>query len=328
MNSGVPRVTPVLLQRLARALARHVPTAVAGDDRGVHQARVASRRLREAVPVLSTGWKGSKAGKAQRKIRRLTRALGTVRELDVTLGLLDQLARSPHLSRTAIEDVRTHVVAERDGRRAVMLKRLDRVDLDKLSRRLTSVSEALHQAPEEPWRKALGAQLLKRSRRLRAAIDGAGHVYAPEGLHQVRIASKKLRYGLELAADSGTKEAPALVRTIKRAQEMLGKLHDLQVLQTHVAAVQASPQPGRTPSRAALEELARHIEDQCRHLHGRYVASAPALRAAAATIPKNVVPQLARPARRRPLKMQLAKSAHRPRAVRRGPARAASAVAD
>ena len=59
------------------------PAAVAGDDLAVHQARVTSRRLREAVPVLATGLTGSKAGKARKKIRRLTRALGSVRELDV-----------------------------------------------------------------------------------------------------------------------------------------------------------------------------------------------------------------------------------------------------
>jgi CHAD domain-containing protein len=317
-----------LLRRLAGALGRHVPTAVAGDDRGVHQARVASRRLREAVPVLSTGLKGSKARKAQRKIRRLTRALGTVRELDVTLGLLDQLARVPRLSRTAVEDVRAHVVAERDSRRAVMLKRLDRVDVEKLIRRLGSLGDALNEADVEPWRKALGAQLLKRSRRLGGAIDEAGHVYAPEGLHRVRIAAKKLRYGLELAADSGTKQAAVHVRAIKRAQDMLGRLHDLQVLETHVAAVQAAPPPGRAPSRAALDELARHVEDQCRHLHGRYVAAAPGLREAAAAIARTIVPQVTRATRRPPLKMQLAPAPGRSRGVRRMPARTPLAVAD
>ncbi len=94
MTTRAPRPTTRLLQRLAGALRRHLPAAIAGDNTGVHQARVASRRLREAVPVLSTGLKGSKAGKATRKIRRLTRALGTVRELDVTLLLLDELSRS------------------------------------------------------------------------------------------------------------------------------------------------------------------------------------------------------------------------------------------
>ena len=320
MNSRKHRVTTLLLQRLSRALARHLPAAVAGDDRGVHQARVTSRRLRETVPVLATGLEGSKAGKARRKIRRLTRALGTVRELDVTLGLLDHLARSPHLSRTAVEDVRAHVIAERDSQRAEMLKRLDRVNIEKLGRRLASVGDALDKATEEPWRKALSAQLLERSRRLGKAMEEAGHIYAPEGLHQVRIAAKKLRYGLELAADSGTKQAAPHVRTIKRVQDTLGKLHDLQVLQSHVATVQSVPQPGRTPSRTALEALARSIEDQCRHLHGRYVASLPALREATVAVRKTIVPQLAHPPRpRRPLKMSLASASPVTRAASASP---------
>jgi CHAD domain-containing protein len=117
-------------------MKRHLPKAVAGDDGGVHHARVTSRRLREAVPVLSTGLKGSKAGKARRKIRRLTRALGTVRELDVTMQLLDELARSPQVSRTAVEDVRARVMKERESRRKLMLERLERVNMDKLDRRL------------------------------------------------------------------------------------------------------------------------------------------------------------------------------------------------
>src|SRR5688572_16524791 len=142
MNNPRSRVTSRLLQRRARALKRHLPTAVAGNDHGVHQARVATRRLREAVPVLATSLKPSKFAKARRKIRRLTRALGTVRELDVTTHLLDEMAQAGTLPRTALEEVRGHVVAERDRRRAVMLERLAEVDTDKLGRRLAAVAEA------------------------------------------------------------------------------------------------------------------------------------------------------------------------------------------
>jgi CHAD domain-containing protein len=304
MNSRAPRPTSLLLQRLTRALKRHLPAAVAGDDKGVHDARVASRRLREAVPVLATGLAGSKAGKARRKIRRLTRALGTVRELDVTLSMLNELAQSPELSRTAVEDVRTHVVAERDARRGEMLHRLESVNVDKLGRRLASVGAALDLARSEPWRKALAARLVTRSRRLVAAMDAAGHMYDPERLHAVRIAAKKLRYGLELAADSGLKQAGPLVRRIKRTQDLLGRLHDLQVLLIHVASVQGAPHAGRAQRREGLDRLAHHIEEQCRHLHGRYIASAPPLREAAAGIRKSIVPQLAPAVRRgRPVKM-------------------------
>jgi CHAD domain-containing protein len=316
MNTRARRPTTRLLQRLSRALKRHLPMAIAGNNIGVHQARVTSRRLREAVPVLATGLKGSKAGKATRKIRRLTRALGTVRELDVTLTLLDELASAAEVSRTAVEDVRAHVVRERDTRRTVMLKRLQRVDADKLGRRLASVGAALESATEEPWRRTLCSRLLRRSKRLSVAMDAAGQLYSPERLHEVRIAAKRLRYGLELAFDSGAKQAGAHVRTIKRAQDLLGKLHDLQVLQTYIAAAQISGDTPRPESRAALEVLASHVEGQCRRLHGKYLSSSAALRDVPVAIRKVIVPQLAQaPRRQRPLKMALSRPAA-PRAVR------------
>jgi CHAD domain-containing protein len=305
----------MLLQRLAATLKRNLPQAIAGNEHGVHQARVASRRLREAVPVLATGLQGAKAGKARRKIRRLTRALGTVRELDVTIGLLDELARSPNIARTAVEEVRAHVMKERAGRRKLMLERLGHVDADKLDRRLASVGAALEQTALEPWRKTLASRLIARSRRLTTAMDDAGHMYAPERLHRVRIAAKKLRYGLELAADSGLTGAAPHLRLMKRVQDMLGKLHDLQILQAHVAEIEAEPRAGGVAAREAVEDLARHIEDQCRHLHGRYVAAAASLRETALAIRKVLAPQLARPVRRpRAMKMTPSRAAD-PRAV-------------
>src|SRR4029078_2795155 len=93
MNRPSPLVR--LLERRTRALRRQLTAAIAGKDAGVHQARVASRRLREALPVLTEGLQHTKSGKAERKIRRLTQALGTVRELDVTLHLIDELADRP-----------------------------------------------------------------------------------------------------------------------------------------------------------------------------------------------------------------------------------------
>jgi CHAD domain-containing protein len=312
MNTRASRPTALLLQRLSRTLKRHLPAAVAGDYTGVHQARVTTRRLREAVPVLSIGLKDSKSGKAKRKIRGLTRALGTVRELDVTLSLLDELAAIPEVSRTAVEEVRARVVHERDARRLVMLKRLDRVDVEKLGRRLASVGAALEKATEEPWRKALGARLLQRSKALAGAVDAAGQMYSPERLHDVRIAAKKLRYGLELASDSGIKPAGPLVRAIKRVQDLLGRLHDLQVLQRHIAAAQISGSSARSEPRAALEALSTHVEDLCRRLHGKYVSSSAALRDVPGAIRKAVVPQLARGGgRSRPLRMGLTATARR-----------------
>ncbi|MBA2304515.1 MAG: CHAD domain-containing protein [Acidobacteria bacterium] len=306
MNNPRSRVTTQLLQRRARELKRHLPAAAGGDDHAVHQARVATRRLREAVPVLTAGVKHSRGGKAARKIRQLTRALGAVRELDVTLHLLGDLTQSGAHARTALEEVRARVVAERDERRARMLKRLDSVNVSKLDRRLASVADALDRSEVEEWRGVLSGRLLRRAKHLSAAIDEAGQMYAAEWLHAVRIAAKKLRYGLELAADGGIPGAAPLLRPIKRAQDVLGRLHDLQVLQTHVAAVQAGAGAERPGMHEALESLARHIEDECRHLHGRYLMSAGALREACDVIRTRLVPDMQKPRGRRPLKMALA----------------------
>jgi CHAD domain-containing protein len=311
MNRRNTRVTTVLLARRTAALKRHVGGAMDGDHHGIHQARVASRRLREALPVLTSGVKGTRAKKAVGKIRRLTGALGMVRELDVTLQILDELVAGESLPRLALEEVRAHVVHERDDRRAVMLKRLHHVNLPKLDRRLLSVEEALTASDSEEWRDALGSRMMKRSKALAVAIKEAGHMYASEPLHRVRIAAKKLRYAMELASDAGIKSAAAPLRAVKRVQDDLGRLHDLQVLQSYISAVQAQPRNGRALPDGGLEIVARALEDRCRHLHARYVASIPKLTALLDTTRSVVIPQLAQ-RRVRPLKMSL-----RTRGVRR-----------
>ncbi len=305
------QLTSQMLRRQSQALERHLPGAVKGDDRAVHQARVASRRLRESVPVLSAGLKGSKGKKARRKIRRLTGALGMVRELDVALKVVDELAAAGNVPRAAIDELRAHVLAERQQRREVMLDRLDELDTGKLQRRLGSVYEALSASGDSAWRELLGRRLLKRAKRLQAAMDQAGHLYAPEHLHQVRIAAKKLRYGLELAAEARVRAAAPLVRSLKRVQDMLGRIQDLQILGEHVAALQAGTGSQRVPP-AAFDTIGRRIEDECRRLHGRYVAASDGLHSLVNEVRSTVVPMLAHPPRRaRPVKMIFARTAAR-----------------
>lgn len=286
----------------------------------MHQARVASRRLRETVPVLATGLKDSKADKARQKIRRITRALGAIRELDVTMALVDELVKREGVPRLALEDVRAHVMKEQERRREVMLKRLGRVNVEKLDKRLTSLAQTLEEAGTDDWREALSKRLLKRAKTLRAAAADAGQLYEAERLHAVRIAAKKLRYAAELAAESGVKAANQPVRTIKRVQDTLGRLHDVQVLQTHVAAVQALP-PRASGAEGGLEIISRQLEEECRHLHARYVSTVGALQSVIDDIQAVVVPQLARRRKSRgPLKMKLAAPAARAASSAKTPA--------
>ncbi len=96
----------LLRQRLV-SLLKAMPAAQAGDELSVHQARVASRRLRQALPLLGMRADAQALDRADKRVRRITRALGPVRELDVTLLLLAELAaegrraRARHRPRSA-----------------------------------------------------------------------------------------------------------------------------------------------------------------------------------------------------------------------------------
>lgn len=231
--------------------------------------------------MLTAGLHHTHTGKVQRKIRRLTQALGSVRELDVTLHLIDELGERPGVPRTALAEVRALVIEDRERRRTIMLERLESVDTGKLTRRLQAVRQALvHPATGHSWRAALALRIATRSRRLEKAIEQAGQIYAPEPLHHVRIAAKKLRYALEIADESTVAPCAPTLKVIKRVQDALGRLHDLQILQHHIAAVGAAPRGRRSTPDAGLAILSRLIEDECRHLHGRYVGQLPLLRAA------------------------------------------------
>jgi hypothetical protein len=104
-----------------------------------------------------------------------------------------------------------------------------------------------------------------------------------------------------------------LLGALKRAQETLGRLHDLQIIEQHVAALQALPPSRRGAHDGGLNVMARRLADECRHLHARYIKQVPSLLELIARNPIAVVPELTR---RRPLKMVAARSSRSPSARR------------
>ena len=188
------------------------------------------------------------------------------------------------------------MVEEREHRRATMLKRLEKVKVDKLDRRLASVAEALQEAESEKWRDALAARLAKRSRRSRRRSRMPGRCTTRSACtgpdcHQ----EAALRPG-----DRGRRRVPIaapLVRQLKKVQDTLGRLHDLQVLQATSRRCRRCRRRRELPE-GSLDVLARALEDECRHLHGRYISLAPALRATLDGKRGASSPQLLRPAGR------------------------------
>jgi CHAD domain-containing protein len=274
--AGTAGRSELLIRQRLGALSRTLPAARAGDTPAIHQARVATRRLREALPLVA---RGSACRKLARTVRRLTRALGPVRELDVALLTLDELARAQDVPRAGVQSLQQVIRQERARMHRDMRRTIDRCRLDKLTTKLLAHArkhDALAVRPRLADPKQLTAareRAARRAERLRSSIENAAAIYLPDRLHEVRIAVKKLRYAMEIVRDLSRSRATVRIMTLKRAQDLLGRIHDLEVLIARTRAIQGSPNAPTLRVSADMDLLVRRLEAECRRLHGRYIAA-------------------------------------------------------
>lgn len=257
--------------RRARALDRDLPAAVEDDVEALHHARVASRRLREILPLVGPagGHRGDGELRAvRRRVRRLTRALGGVRELDVALGILDALRQTHPDLAEAIGAARLAVEADRRRRREEMARHLDDLDARDLAGDLTELAQHVGQGSPVEHAMRLRHRLERRVDRLDAAIDEAGALYAFDRLHLVRIAVKQVRYVLELVHEFGRVRTLRLVNRLTQSQDLLGRLHDLEVAAGYIRRQGGAHEDARASENERVQRL---VERETRELHAAYL---------------------------------------------------------
>jgi CHAD domain-containing protein len=266
-----------LLRRRVRAFESALPEALGGDPDSVHKARVASRRLREAVPVVLADASAKTVKRLARGFRRVTRALGPVRELDVTAGVLEEVAVVHPEQAASLQVVTRELHLERERRRQEMLGALEHARTDRLIARVHDVADPDLMQPaaagQSVSRAVLAVRVVRRVRDLQQAVEAAGPLYAPAPLHRVRIATKKLRYALELAQELRLAPSRRPLRLLEQMQETLGRLHDLQVLLERLASAQALLAASDLSAASDLAHVASDVDDECRQLHAQYVAA-------------------------------------------------------
>lgn len=222
----------LLIQGQLATLLRHLPGSLDGDAESVHQARVATRRLRELLPLVD----GETDGVVE-KVRAAGRCLGRVRDLDVMGYLLDTVSARIVPTAEVAAIAKNNLHHRQQSERREMVKTLERLDLESLRdvfahRRSFETWRArplsLIRRPE--WIEPLWARIVSRSVDAADAVRDAPGVYFPKRAHRARIAVKKLRYTVEVAADSGVWRPDRLLKDLRRIQGTLGQIHDAQVL--------------------------------------------------------------------------------------------------
>jgi CHAD domain-containing protein len=270
-TTGTDRGLARLMTDACRTLSSALRRAARGDERAVHRARVASRRLREVLPIAGAAAPHEGAARVRRDVRAITRALGPVRDIDVSMAVLAEAAAEHGWPADHVTIVQREFQDERDRLRRRMQGRLAEVSVDRIAERSRAIGRSAAQAGSQwAWRRALASRLRARAARLVETINACGTLYAPERLHAVRIAAKKLRYALELARDAAGLPVGPLIATLRNAQQRLGSWRDRHVLAERVRAVAAGRHPGRAAARR-IADMAAALERDCRALHADFL---------------------------------------------------------
>jgi CHAD domain-containing protein len=204
--------------------------------------RVATRRMRAALRVFGDYLDPEQMRPFVKGLRRTGRALGAVRDLDVfwekTQRYLDEL---PPGRQADLEPLRAVWKSERDRARERMLAYLDSDRYIRFKRRFgqflqTPGAGALpvlvqeHEPIPHRLRHVVPVVVYQRLAVVRAYDEWVTGPDVPlERLHQLRIATKRLRYTVEYFREVLAPEAKKMINELKALQEHLGNVQDAVV---------------------------------------------------------------------------------------------------
>jgi CHAD domain-containing protein len=237
---------------------------LAGDPAAVHRIRVSSRRLREALAIVDAGLDRGAVRRLRKSVRGLARALGPLREAHVTRQELETARDRHRWTFQQVGEIRRALRRENARRRLGVAAALGRLRVRSMVRHCREVAESVHDSGADgpAWWPLVRARASARARGVESAIAACGTRYAPELLHQLRLAAKKLRYTMELVPRG--MGAAACLRRLRAVQRRLGHLHDVQVLIDEIEVI-----AGSDPDAAAyrITPLVDALERDCRSIH-------------------------------------------------------------
>lgn len=212
------------------SLLRHDPSIRAGrDPEAIHQARVATRKLRSNLRTFAAMLDPRWWEPLRSELGWLAMGLGAVRDREVLLERLRERAASLPAadSRSAagllklledeIEALRHKLKADLDSQRYV-----------DLLENLVQAAHAPATLPEadQPGMSVLPALATTPWRRLRTAVRQLPDLPSDPELHRIRILAKRARYAAEAVAEVAGPAATAFAKTAARLQTVLGDHQD------------------------------------------------------------------------------------------------------
>lgn len=232
----------------------------AQDIEYIHRMRVASRRLRAALPLFSSCFPEKQFAKWMQELTKITRALGDARDVDVQIVFLQktlkkmQKEQDPQKNdiaqdKSSMEPAIRFLLILLQKKRGFLQKRVlssllalekSRV-ADEMQLAFTTLNNGFKATRARPNLSGVPPlAALRIGKRLSTLLSYDPWVLHPEAVaehHATRIAAKKLRYTMEIYGSVYRNSLRKPLARVKKIQEILGDIHDCDVWIDHITLI-------------------------------------------------------------------------------------------
>ncbi|SDP21425.1 CHAD domain-containing protein [Actinopolyspora xinjiangensis] len=255
--SVVEHVRAALDARTRVLLAHEAGTRSGADPEDLHRMRVSVRRMRAVLKAgrswLQPGW----CRELRSELGWLGRGLGPVRDLDVQLAELRE--RHEELDRAEREPAARlldELARRRESARAELLEMMRGDRYQRLLRSLgEAVADGLPSSADPPsGNEALYELVRNRLGKVERAVRRLDDPPRDEGLHALRIETKRLRYCAELAVPVFDGAVREVLDAAEKLQDVLGAHQDAVVTEEWLRYLTHHDEHGSEPTMASDPE--------------------------------------------------------------------------
>jgi len=229
----------VLAFHWAHMLSHEQGTRLGEDIEELHDMRVATRRMRAAFRVFAPHFRRKIVAPFVKELRRLGRALGAVRDLDVFMEKAERYLRElPESEQGSLDPLlapwQAHRAAARDDMTAYLDSEAYRAFAASFAAFLSTPGEGAKPLSADAGptprlvREVAPVIIYQRLGELRSFETSVAAASVTQ-LHALRICCKHLRYTLEFFAEVLGPEAKGVIKQIVALQDHLGALQDAVV---------------------------------------------------------------------------------------------------
>jgi inorganic triphosphatase YgiF len=222
-------------------LVGNLPAMQGGDPEGLHQMRVALRRLRAAISLFADMLADPQTQQMKAEFKWLTGELGPARELDVFIKQVVKPVADSKPSGAGVAVLTRDLQQRREdaiarAAEAIESARFRALVLDTAAWIETGAwtrNDLARTLREQPIPVAAAEQLTKRWRKILKRGARLGTL-DPQRRHKLRIETKKLRYASEFFGGAfpgkkATRRQRDFVASLEKLQDALGDLNDIAV---------------------------------------------------------------------------------------------------